>query len=195
MDLSTYSPDQLAAFWAGVTGVTAIIAGAVAIATLRAIKQDSRDRSRPVVIADLLPVVLSRGTSELVVQNVGQSVAKNVRVRFSPPITDDMGVLAGYVARRYRSAIPTLGPGRRLTNIYGHWTGNGGNALTESVPMEVSVDISYEDSHSRSYRDEYHLSMHTLRNQTTSTPSNTDDAGMQRRAVRAWEEIARGVHR
>jgi hypothetical protein len=195
MDLSHFSPSQLSAFWAGVTGVTAVVTGVVAIATLLALKRDSRDRSRPVVVADLLPIVLSRGTAEFVVQNVGQSVAKNVRLQFTPPITEEMGSLAGYLARRYSKQIPTLGPARRLTNIYAHWTGDGSYKLTESVPLEFLVEIAYEDSHSRTYVDKYELSMSTLRNETTSTPSNTDEAGMQRRAIRAWEEIARGVHR
>lgn len=122
-------------------------------------------------------------------------MAKSVRVRFSPEITEDMGVLAGFLSRRYSRSIATMGPGRRLTNIYGQWTGDGSMDLTESVPRDFSVEITYEDAHGRHYFDTYELSVLALRNQTTSTPSNTDDKGMQRRLVRALEEIARGVHR
>lgn len=122
-------------------------------------------------------------------------MAKNVRVRFSPEITEDMGVIAGFLSRRYSRTIPTMGPGRRLTNIYGQWTGDGSMDLTESVPHDFSVSITYEDAHGTEFLDVYELSVLTLRNQTTSTPSTTNDKGVQRRLVRALEEIARGVHR
>lgn len=70
-----------------------------AIATLRALRVDSRDRTRPVVGVELLPIVLSRGTCELVIQNIGASVAKNILVTFDPPIRESMGVTAGYAWR------------------------------------------------------------------------------------------------
>jgi hypothetical protein len=190
-----FSPDQLSAFWAGVTGVSAVITGAVAIISLRALRQDSRDRTRPVVVADLLPVVLSRTVSELVIENVGPSVAKKVRVTFEPPITEDVGTGTAFLVRRYSHIIPTMGPGRRLTNTYAIWVGDGSDNLLENVPKDVVVRISYQDAHGRNYSDDYELSLRTLRNQTSSEPSNTDSEGMRRRWVRALEEIARGVSR
>ena len=55
----------------------------MAIWTLLAIKQDSRDRTRPVLIAELKRSVLT-AAAELHVRNVGQSVACNVSVKFDP---------------------------------------------------------------------------------------------------------------
>lgn len=178
MDLSTFTPDQISAFWAGVTGVTAVVTGVVAIATLIALRQDSRDRSRRVVAADLLPVVLSHGTSELVIRNVGASVARNVRVSFSPDITEETGQMAGYLARRYSQPITTMGPGRRLSNLYSHWKGDGSLELADPVPFDLTVAITYNDTHGRHYADSYELSMSSLRNETTTSPSNTDEKGM-----------------
>jgi hypothetical protein len=62
--LDQYSPDQLNAFWAAVTGVSAVVTGVVAILTLRSLKRDSIDRTRPVIAIEVLPVVLSHGTCE-----------------------------------------------------------------------------------------------------------------------------------
>jgi hypothetical protein len=70
----------------GAVAITVVITSLVAIASLLALRADSRDRSRPVIGAELLPIILSHGTSELVVQNIGASVAKNIRVEFDPPI-------------------------------------------------------------------------------------------------------------
>ncbi len=193
--LDQYTPDQLNAFWAGVMGVAAVITGFVAILTLRSLKQDSLDRTRPVIAIEVLPVVLTHGTCELVVQNVGQSVAKDVVVTFDPPITEDMGQMAGFLANRYSRAIPTLGPGRRLTNVYAHWVGDGSDNLDEDVPKEFKAKARYVDSHGRSYEDAYIVSLETLRNQTTSSPGNTDPKGMQKRWAKALEAIAVGVNR
>jgi len=191
--LNSYTPDQLTAFWTAVTGVCALVTSVVAIATLRALRVDSRDRTRPVVGVELLPIVLSRGTCELVIQNIGASVAKNILVTFDPPIRESMGVTAGYLARRYEQPIPTMGPGRRLTNVYGHRRGDGTAAFDEDVPLDIAVTVDYEDSHGRQYRDSYALTSQTLMNETTTSPSNTDEKGIQRRLVQALEAIARGV--
>lgn len=193
VNLNSYTPEQLTAFWTAVTGLCAVITSIVAISSLRALRGDSRDRTRPVVGAELLPIVLSRGTCELVIQNIGASVAKNVRVTFDPPIRESMGVTAGYLARRYEHPIPTMGPGRRLTNVYGHRRGDGSAAFDEDVPLDVSVTIDYEDTHGRGYSDVYELTSQTLMNETTTSPANTDEKGIQRRFVHALEAIARGV--
>lgn len=195
MTLLAYSPEQIGAFWSGVTAVTAAGTGIVAIVSLLSIRQDSRDRSRPVISAELLPLTLSHGTCELIIANVGRSVAKDVAVTFKPAITEDMGVMTAFLARRYSHVIPTMGPGRLLTNVYGHQRGDGSGDLDESVPRDFVVTISYTDAHSRRYIDSYGLSVQTLLDQTTSSPSNTDERGMQRRLLAALEAIARGVGR
>lgn len=106
-----------------------------------------------------------------------------------------MGQMAAFIHDRYSNVIPTMGPGLRLANVYGHWVGDGSNNLVEPVPMEFTVKACYEDAHGRDYADTYDLTLETLRNQTTSTPSNTDVRGMQKRWVQALEAIARGVDR
>ncbi|MGL5827422.1 MAG: hypothetical protein ACRCYU_21830 [Nocardioides sp.] len=132
-------------------------------------------------------------TSVVAIQNVGASVAEDIQVTFDPPIEESMGQLAGFLSRRYARVIPTMGPGRRLTNIYGHLRGDGSSSFDEAVPVILTVTIAYKDSHGREYRDVYDLTTETLRNETTSSPSNTDEKGMQRRLVKALEAIARGV--
>lgn len=172
-----------------------MVTGVVAILTLRSLKRDSIDRTRPVIAIEVLPVVLSPGTCELAVQNVGQTVAKDVHVTFEPPIAEDMGQMAAFLARRYDKTIPTMAPGRRLTNIYAHWVGDGSDDLDEGVPKAFNATAQYVDSHGRRYEDTYALNLETLRNQTTSSPSNTDPMGLQRRWAQALEAIARGVNR
>jgi hypothetical protein len=197
-----YTPDQVSAFWSGVGAIATVIAAGIAILTLLAIRRDSRDRSRPVMAADIRPVALSKRISELVVENLGQSVAKNVRVTFDPPLPDLKGAEATgkvtpYLRRRYENAIPTMPPGRKLFNIYAVQAPGPNGALVnaEPTPVDVTVTFEYEDTHGRPYKDSYKLSLRILQNQTESFPSNTDDDGMRRRGVEALEVIARTLHR
>jgi hypothetical protein len=197
-----YTPDQIAAFWSGVGAIATVIAAGIAVLTLLAIRRDSRDRSRPVMVADIRPVALSKRTCELVVENVGQSVAKSVRVTFDPPLPDLNGAEAAgkvtpYLRRRYENAIPTMPPGRKLFNIYGVQAPGPDGVLVnnEPTPEDVTVTFEYEDTHGRPYKDSYKLSLRTLSNQTESFPSNADDDGMRRREVTALEAIARTLHR
>jgi hypothetical protein len=152
--------------------------------------------------ADLRPVALTMGTSELVIENVGQSVAKNVRVTFDPPLPDLQGPEAAdkvtpFLRRRYEHAIPTMPPGRQLFNIYSVGVPGSGSTLVndEPTPEDVTVAISYENVRGRKFSDSYELSVRTLSNETESNPSNTDERGMQRRHIRALESIAKTLSR
>lgn len=109
--------------WAGLGSVATLATAAIAIGTLLALKQDSRDRSRPMMVAQLQPAVLNVQHSELKVTNAGPSVAKNVRVEFDPalPVLDETthgDRNAFYLQRRYSKVIPTVPPGMVLWNVY-----------------------------------------------------------------------------
>ncbi|BBZ09679.1 hypothetical protein MDOR_38480 [Mycolicibacterium doricum] len=71
--------------WAAMASIATVAAAVVAIWTLIALKEDSAERTRPVMVAQLSPAVLS-STAELIVSNTGQSVAVNVDVKFNPPL-------------------------------------------------------------------------------------------------------------
>jgi hypothetical protein len=189
-----YSADQYVAFWTGVAAVATVVAGTVGVLTLFALRRDSRDRTRPVISADIVPVVLSHGTSQLVIRNVGASVARNLELTFEPPIVDtgDENGMGSYIARRYARTIKTVPPGRELSNIYVHMQDG---QPTEPLPMDLTVTTSYQDEHGHRYGETYELSVNDLLDQTTADPSNMDLRGRQRRFLRALEAIARGVSR
>ncbi|WP_166905936.1 hypothetical protein [Mycobacterium sp. DL440] len=182
--------------WTAFGSIATVSAAVVAIFTLVSLKQDSADRTRPVLIAELKHAVLTQN-SELLIRNVGQSVARNVKVDFDPPLPDPadgggeerVGVLTPYLQRRYSRVIPTFPPGMAMDNYY-----QGAND-DEPVPDDFTVTISYVDAHGRKYTDAYELTMGTLRDQSGSYPGNRDDPGMQRRWVKALEAIARAIGR
>lgn len=180
--------------WAAIASIATVTAAVVAIWTLIALKQDSADRTRPVIVAELRAAVLTQN-AELIVRNAGQSVARNVKVDFDPPLPNEgdestAGVLTPFLQRRYSRTIPTFAPGMVMDNYYQDSDGS-----EEPVPDDFTVTIRYSDTRGRSFIDSYELTLGTLRDQTGSYPGNTDDKGMQRRLVKALEAIARGVGR
>jgi len=199
--LSSYSPDQLTAFWSGVAAIATVATGVVAIMTFLAIRSDSRDRSRPVMSADLLPLALTDGSSELVITNLGQSVARRVQVTFDPPLPQlsgeaRNGLVTPYLRDRYLGELPVVGPGRQLRNVYSVGVPGGGDDLVndEPTPDNITVKFVYEDSHGREYRDEYPLTLNMLMNETEHFPSGGEETH-GRRTVKALEAIARSIDR
>lgn len=180
--------------WSAVAAIATVVGAGGALWTLIEIKKDSRDRTRPMMTAELRSAVLTQN-AELHIRNRGQSVAKNIRVTFDPPLpvlegSEAEGLTTPFLQRRYADVITTLTPGLVLDNIW-----NSATTRVEPVPDDFTVHFEYEDDRGRRYADDFELSMGTLQNQTGSYPSNTDDLGLRKRTVKAIEAVARGVGR
>ena len=181
--------------WSAVGAIATVVAAIGAIWTLVALKRDSRDRTRPVMSADIRPALLSRGAQELIVENVGQSVAKKVKVTFTPGLPDNQGTLTPFLKKRYANVLPTVPPRRQFTNLYfvGSPNGTGTFRNTEPLPDEIRVTFTYEDSHGRDYTDSYDLKV--IWGTTSSDPSDTDALSLQKRMTKALEVIAQTLGR
>lgn len=180
--------------WTAFGAIATVATAVVAIWTLLALRQDSADRTRPVMVAELRHAVLT-ANSELRVSNVGQSVARNVTVEFDPPLPvlpeeEQAGILEPFLQRRYSRVIPTFPPGFVMDNYYQDQTED-----SEPVPGEFTVRIAYFDVSGRRYIDEYVLSMESVRDQSGAYPGSRGDTALQLRLAKAVEAIARGVGR
>lgn len=170
-------------------------AALVAIVALLALKSDSRDRTRPAMGAHLQLHPLSHGTSELIVTNYGLIPACEVRVTFDPPLPKLEGAeatskITPFLERRYDQVIPIIAPGMELINVYTVQ----GDRSDEPVPAEFTVAFTYSDPKGRRYKDAYRLTVETLRNATSTNPSDKPDGSdLPKRAVHAIEAIARGI--
>lgn len=101
-----------------------------------------------------------------------------------------MGVTAGYFGASIRAANTDDGPGSPSDERLRPPPRRRYQVFDEDVPLDIAVTVDYEDSHGRQYRDSYALTSQTLMNETTTSPSNTDEKGIQRRLVQALEAIA-----
>ena len=199
--LTNFTPDQIAAFWTGVGALAAVAASIVAIATLGALRKDSADRTRPVISAELRPVLLVAAPRRaLVLRNGGATPARNVSVTFDPPLPELTGQeaeskMTSSLVRRYSSPIATWAPGMELSNLYFVGVSGPGDKWVndEPVPDKFTVTLRYQDMRGRNYCDEYKLDDGVWPNETMSAPADNDDKGLRKREVRALEVIARGV--
>lgn len=126
-----YAPAVLAAItdwswgpqeWTAVgTVVTAGIAAAAAIVAyfqLRQARQLREDQARPFVVVDIVPSEVDLHVLDLVIENVGNTVAQDVRLSFDPPLASSLADydLAGSVL--IREGIPTMPPRRRIEFLF-----------------------------------------------------------------------------
>lgn len=181
--------------WAATGSIATATAAVVGVWTLIALRQDSLDRTRPVIIAEFQQNVLADAT-ELLVRNVGPSVAKNVKFVFDPelPVLESVQAKAKaayYVQRRYSRTIPTFGPGMVRHDVYRF----GPDSEDDESPDGFTLTIDYDDAHGRHYTDSYELSVMTVRDTSRASPSGDQPDVLGRRITRAIEAIARGVGR
>lgn len=187
--------------WAAIGALATLAAAVVAVVTLVALKQDSRDRTRPVMVAMFKHAILTKDY-EFHVVNVGQSVARDVRVAFSPalPVLPDdpdgsepevERFTVRSLERRYAREIGTMAPGLVFDNLYK----DPRNSSDGLAPDDLTVTITYRDDRGRRYSDSYELSIDAMKHQTGSYPSTSSETGKQDRMLKAVEYIARGIGR
>ena len=133
-------------FWLAVTAIgTAAMAIAVIVtafyagSTLKGAKNDSRERTRPIIAADLRREPLSHGAILLVLKNLGASVAKDVTVTFDRETPEDIGALPAsdlwkWIFERYSKTITTWAPGWTISNVI---------RVGEDPLLPVAVTVAY----------------------------------------------------
>jgi len=141
---------------AALSSFAAIVTAVVAVWALIAAVRDSHERSRPVVVAEFRLAAHNDEAFDLVVRNVGQSIARDVTVTFAPEIEareDDARDLTSYLVERYADPISAIGPGQELTNVWWSGVARGEDTLvnSERTPEEVTVSIGYKGSSGRKF--------------------------------------------
>lgn len=189
------SPEIWSAAFAGASALAAIITATVASVSLMGARRDSRDRSRPLVVASLRKgPAMSFGVVYLVIENTGRSLARDIQVTFTPPLPNyektadgQRGVVAPFLRKRYGDPLAILAPGQRLSNVYSY-VAEGIDGNVEPMPDQLSVSLEYLDDHGRHYADTFHLDRGNLGLETRANPSEDNDA--VRRRNQALEAIA-----
>ena len=167
-----------------------IVTALYARGSLAAARDDSRARTRPVMVAELHRELLSQWTVLLVLRNFGHSVATDVSVTFDPPPPSAIeslpdGDMWGWIYRRFQHPITTWSPGWATSNV----------VRTGDDPLgDFKVTVNYFGTDKTPYQDVFSLHPAHLLNETTSNPSTVSDpVNLEQQKVSALQALVRTV--
>lgn len=176
------SLDGVTAGAACVTAGVAVVATFIARSQLKHVRTDSRERSRPMMAAELRRPPHVPGTQLLVVRNYGSSIARQVVVTFDPPIPDPSPEKAArsvspFIRRRYAETISVTTPGMELSNIwFSGVAGTGGRWENfEPTPERFTVTFTYQGPDGYPYEDAIQLDTGLIRTETLVTSSTSPE--------------------
>ncbi len=138
----SWGPEEWTAVGTVVTAGIAAAAAIVAYFQLRQARQLREDQARPFVVVDIVPSEVDLHVLDLVIENVGNTVAQDVRLSFDPPLASSLADydLAGSVL--IREGIPTMPPRRRIEFLFdiSH------QRLNTDLPKRYDVGVNYTDA-------------------------------------------------
>jgi hypothetical protein len=119
----------------------ALAAAIVAYIQVREARRTRDAQAQPFVVVDVQPSVVWANILNLVIENVGRTMAKDVRVRFSPAIATSLNGYDLANSTLIRDGIPSLPPRRRVEVLFdvSH------QRIAAKLPMRYSVDVDFTD--------------------------------------------------
>lgn len=138
--------------WSAVGSVATALVGLVALVfvpiQLSQARELREEQAQPYVVVDLMLSDVSNRHINLVVENIGRTLARNVRLTFDPPLNssklkDELDLSRTALMRH---GIPTLPPGKRVQALFDEVDGRA----KAQLPMEYKVKVDFRDSRNRS---------------------------------------------
>ena len=150
----------MAAVAAAIQTIVVIVAALFAKRQVDEAKQLREAQSRPFVIIDF-DVLRVRRFIYLVITNLGQTLARNVRFTFEPPLSSSIDEKHDTLkkARLLTEGIPTLAPGREIPILFDSFLERG-----DERPDAYEVQVSYEGEKGQEYTDTVLLDLGIYRN-------------------------------
>lgn len=130
--------------WPAVSAIAVLTTAVIAGWSLAGSFRDSRERTRPLITAELeVGPSFVHGAVYLVVTNYGQTAARDVQATFDPaPAQEDPKSAGHHIHNRYKHAIEVVAPGQRLVNLCRQFV-DGKNVVGDSFPEESVVTVRY----------------------------------------------------
>lgn len=106
------------------------------------------EQARPFVVVDCEPNPVSGNIIDIVFENVGKTLAKNVRFSFDPPLKSSQDGRGGYVFEKsvlLSDGIPAMPPGKRVVALFdvSH------ERVNTELPMAYAVRVDLQDFQGR----------------------------------------------
>ena len=127
------------------TAIIALAAAGFAAAQVLEARRAREDRTRPFVVVDIVPSKTSPLLLLLVVENIGQTLARDVKLKFDPPLRTTFEQRAIEDSSLVTEGILSMPPGRRIEGLF-----DQGPARSESdLPMRYDVTVELRDARGR----------------------------------------------
>lgn len=149
-DLVAWTPADYGAASSVGTLLVAITATWIARRQLIQARQLREEEAAPAVVVDVVPSPVSGHMLDLVIENIGKTAARDVKITFDPPVKSATN-MAGYELADWsavRDGIQTLAPGRRLTALFD----SAIDRFDSELPRQYVVTVESRDSHGRPQR-------------------------------------------
>ncbi|MFL1596225.1 hypothetical protein NQ854_25365 [Rhodococcus ruber] len=175
------------------TALIALVAAIIALRQLKASRDESKERSRPMVGVDLRP---SRyAYTDFVVRNYGPSAAYNVKLSVDPPfeqMSGDLRDFGRHITRRYEHPIPTLMGGSELTNVIASLS-LGDQPQVGNERFTVKVTYGDMPDRTNTYTDQYIFDPAVIALETKAT-SNRDPEVSLGKLAKAMDSMASEIN-
>lgn len=137
--------------------VVAVFALRGALKQLRLLQEQSHEQTRPYVVADVAPGMHGAGTWDLVVTNVGRSIALGVSIDIGPFAPQNEHDTIAEPLARYLATPRTLAPGARQRVM---WRSDWKDASRHfGAPRSATGRVTYTDNAGTPYDEAYDLSV------------------------------------
>jgi hypothetical protein len=144
-DFGEWKPDDWEAFGTTVTAAVAVLAAIVAYFQVREARRLREEQARPFVVVDFESSPAWSNLINLVIKNVSNTLATDVRMEFDPPLKSSDASNQLPSSLLIREGIPTLPPGRRI-HVFFDATHE---RIKTDLPLRYDVTVSFKDYRGR----------------------------------------------
>jgi hypothetical protein len=183
--------DQLTAGGTVGTCVVALLAAIVAWRQLREARRLREAQAQPFVIVDVEPSVTSRRILNLVIRNTGQTLARDVTIRFDPPLRSTLDS-EGFPPANFRAlakGIPALPPGREYQIMLDSTVSRS----ESNLPDSYTVTVKFHDRDGKKMDElTYELDLAMFHSAPYVTELSVHDVAQELQSIRkTLEQLAR----
>lgn len=137
------------------TAVVAIVAAGFVWVQVRQAKQLREEQAKPFVVVKFELSAVSNQAINLVVENIGKTLARDVRIAFDRPLESAARSRGIHEAKLFKDGIPVMPPGMRLETLFDF----GPQRKDSSLPMTYRATVSYQGVRRKREDEEYVLDM------------------------------------
>jgi hypothetical protein len=195
-DFLAWDPADWSALAAAVTTLVAVVAAAFAFLQVRQARLLREEQAQPFVVVDFEPSPVWSNIINLVIQNSGKTVAKDVLVVFDPPLVSSQPQEGYELAKSVllTSGIPTMPPGKRIATMF-----DVSHERKDSfLPMTYTATVHFSDWRNKPQEPlTYVLDLNFLYGLTQVTEYGMHDAAKalreMRDTIKGWTAHSNGL--